>query len=96
MVSLSTIVAVEDFTADNGATEIIPGSQDWGDEQVAGYYHSGDTEADAQFARRVAELATPVLMPAGACLVFAGTLLHRGGANHSGGTRRAFSRPRTT
>ena len=30
-------------------------------------------------------------MTAGCCLVFAGTLLHRGGANHSAGTRRAFS-----
>ena len=30
-------------------------------------------------------------MRAGSCLVFAGTLLHRGGANVSPGTRRAFS-----
>ena len=32
-----------------------------------------------------------VAMRAGSCLVFAGTLLHRGGANASCGTRRAFS-----
>src|SRR3546814_5962188 len=30
-------------------------------------------------------------MPAGACVVFLGTLLHRGGANRSGAPRLAFS-----
>ena len=91
MVSLSTIVAVEDFTADNGGTEVIPGSHRWSDEQIAGGYHSGDAETDPGYASRLEGMAVPVQMPAGACLVFAGTLLHRGGANHSGGTRRAFS-----
>jgi ectoine hydroxylase-related dioxygenase (phytanoyl-CoA dioxygenase family) len=31
------------------------------------------------------------MMPAGACMVFAGTLLHRGGGNSADTTRRAFS-----
>jgi len=91
MVSLSTIVAVEDFTAENGGTEVIPGSHRWDDEQLAGDYHSGDTETDPDFSRNLQGMAVPVEMPAGTCLVFAGTLLHRGGANGSGGTRRAFS-----
>ena len=43
MISLSTIVAVEDFTADNGGTEVIPGSHLWDDEKVAGTH--GDEEA---------------------------------------------------
>jgi ectoine hydroxylase-related dioxygenase (phytanoyl-CoA dioxygenase family) len=30
-------------------------------------------------------------MNAGDCVIFAGTLMHRGGANHSANTRRAFS-----
>lgn len=80
MISLSTIVAVEDFTGENGSTELIPGSHRWSDEQIA--------QTDEQ---KVQALATPMTMPAGAALVFSGTLLHRGGGNRSGGTRRAFS-----
>lgn len=91
MISLSTIVAVEDFTAANGGTEVIPGSHRWGDEEIAGYYRQGDNESDPAFAGRLADRAVPVEMAAGTALVFAGTLLHRGGANRSDGTRRAFS-----
>jgi ectoine hydroxylase-related dioxygenase (phytanoyl-CoA dioxygenase family) len=91
MVSLSTIVAVEDFTAENGGTEVIPGSHRWDDEQIAGAYYSGDAETDPAYARRLEGMAITVQMEAGSCLVFAGTLLHRGGANRGSGTRRAFS-----
>jgi ectoine hydroxylase-related dioxygenase (phytanoyl-CoA dioxygenase family) len=91
MVSLSTIVAVEDFTTENGGTEVIPGSHRWSDEEVLGAYHSGDAETDPTYAGRLEGMAVPVEMKAGSCLVFAGTLLHRGGANRSNGTRRAFS-----
>jgi ectoine hydroxylase-related dioxygenase (phytanoyl-CoA dioxygenase family) len=91
MISLSTIVAVEDFDAENGGTEVIPGSHLWSEAQIAGYYSSGDHETDPGFAGRLEGLSVPVEMPAGTCLVFAGTLLHRGGANHSRRTRRAFS-----
>ena len=45
MISLSTIVAVEDFTAENGGTEVIPGSHRWDDEQIAGASDSGDAES---------------------------------------------------
>ena len=91
MISLSTIVAVEPFTATNGGTEIIPGSHLWGDKEMEGYYSSGDTEADPQFAARLTGTECTVEMAAGSCLVFAGTLLHRGGANRGTGTRRALS-----
>jgi len=91
MISLSTIVAVDAFTADNGGTEVIPGSHLWSDEEIGGVYQAGDNEIDPGFADRVAELAVPVVMSAGACVVFAGTLLHRGGANNSDRMRRAFS-----
>jgi ectoine hydroxylase-related dioxygenase (phytanoyl-CoA dioxygenase family) len=91
MISLSTIVAVEAFTASNGGTEVIPGSHLWDDDKVAGYYHSGDIESDRHFADKLAGQGVIVEMAAGTCLVFAGTLLHRGGANNSTGTRRAFS-----
>jgi ectoine hydroxylase-related dioxygenase (phytanoyl-CoA dioxygenase family) len=76
MISLSTIAAVDAFTPANGGTEILPGSHLWGD----------DWEARSQ-------TASPVTleMPAGACVVFSGTLVHRGGANRTSRPRLAFS-----
>jgi ectoine hydroxylase-related dioxygenase (phytanoyl-CoA dioxygenase family) len=74
-VSISTIWALDDFTAANGATEIVPGSHLWGSEVVS------DDDA-----RRV-----PVVMPAGSVVVFSGTLWHRGGANRSAGRRLCVS-----
>ena len=88
-VSLSTIVAVDAFTADNGATEVIPGSHRWGDDRVAGVFEgvSHDRPTDPALEQQL----VPVTMPAGACLFFLGTLLHRGGANRSKAPRLAFS-----
>ena len=76
MISLSTIVAVDAFTRENGGTEVIPGSHRWGED-----WH--ERLADAQ--------AVALEMPAGGCVAFAGTLVHRGGANRSGSPRLAFS-----
>jgi ectoine hydroxylase-related dioxygenase (phytanoyl-CoA dioxygenase family) len=87
-VSVSTIWALDDFTADNGATEVIRGSHLFSDEQVANSYSvDPNIEDDPAF---VDELET-VVMPAGSAVIFAGTLLHRGGHNRSGTQRRAFS-----
>ena len=83
MVSLSTIVAVDDFTADNGGTEVIPGSHLWSEAEIGGDYRSGDHETDPEFAQRMAGRGISVEMPAGSCVVFAGNLLHRGGANRT-------------
>jgi ectoine hydroxylase-related dioxygenase (phytanoyl-CoA dioxygenase family) len=68
-IGVSTIWAIDDFTAANGATEVVPGSHRWGDERPA------DDQLEAAL--------VPVEMPAGSVVVFAGTLLHRGGANTS-------------
>jgi ectoine hydroxylase-related dioxygenase (phytanoyl-CoA dioxygenase family) len=76
MISISTIAAVDAFTAGNGGTEIIPGSHLWGDDWL-------QKAAGAQ--------STAVVMPAGACVVFSGLLVHRGGANRSAAPRLAFS-----
>jgi ectoine hydroxylase-related dioxygenase (phytanoyl-CoA dioxygenase family) len=73
--AITVIWALEDFTADNGATELIPGSHRWGMEHP-------DT-------RDVAPVAA--VMPAGSALVFDAALWHRGGANRSSGTRLALS-----
>jgi ectoine hydroxylase-related dioxygenase (phytanoyl-CoA dioxygenase family) len=79
-VSMSLIAAVDAFTAENGATEIIPGSHLWSDKDIAGH-----TPAS------MAPMLSPLEMPAGAAVVFHGTLLHRGGANRSDAPRLAFT-----
>jgi ectoine hydroxylase-related dioxygenase (phytanoyl-CoA dioxygenase family) len=73
--AISVIWAIEDFTADNGATEVIPGSHRWGIEPPGG--------------REAAAVAA--VMPAGSALVFDAALWHRGGSNRSPGTRLAIS-----
>jgi ectoine hydroxylase-related dioxygenase (phytanoyl-CoA dioxygenase family) len=72
---LSVIWAIEEFTADNGATELIPRSHRWGEAHP-------NPAGERSF---VAE------MPAGSALVFDAALWHRGGANRSPGTRLAVS-----
>ena len=74
-VGVSAIWAIDDFTADNGATEIIPGSHRWG------------TETPAEDDERIVS----VEMPAGSVVVFLGTLWHRGGANRTDGSRLAIT-----
>lgn len=69
----ATIWAIDDFTADNGATDIVPGSHLWGDERP-------DPAA-----------RQPVVMPAGSCVFFLGTLWHGGGANRSSHPRLAVT-----
>ncbi len=87
-ISVSTIWAMDDFTEENGATQVIRGSHRLSDDQVASTYTvDPNIEDDPAF---VDELET-VVMPAGSLVFFAGTLLHRGGHNRSGVARRAFS-----
>ena len=93
MVSLSTIVAVDAFTAENGGTEMIPGSHRWSDAELGGRFDVlGETTPELERAEvALARQARSVTMPAGGCVVFAGTLLHRGGRNRSDRPRCAFS-----
>src|SRR4051812_17078648 len=90
MISLSTIVAVDAFTADNGGTEVVPGSHRWSDAELSGFLDQIMAESP-EGQEQLAALARPVEMPAGACVVFAGTLVHRGAANRSAAKRCAFS-----
>ena len=76
MLGVSAIWALDDFTADNGATEVIPGSHLWEHEE----YPPPDDDR-----------AVPIVMPAGSVVIFAGTLQHRGGANRSTGERLGFT-----
>lgn len=69
----ATIWAIDDFTADNGATDVVARSHLWGDRTP--------TEAERE----------PVVMSAGSCVFFPGTLWHGGGANRSGRARLAVT-----
>lgn len=66
MLGVSTMWALDDFTSENGATEVIPGSHHWSEDRKPQERGS-----------------TAINMPAGAVLIFAGNLFHRGGANRS-------------
>jgi ectoine hydroxylase-related dioxygenase (phytanoyl-CoA dioxygenase family) len=76
MMGVSAIWAFDDFTEENGATEVIPGSHRWGPDEQA--------RPDDPRARKV-------LMSAGSAVLFAGTLVHRGGAHRGTGTRLAIT-----
>lgn len=75
MLGVSTIWAIDDFTADNGATEVLPGSHRW----------------DGHDPRPDIVEPQPVVMPAGSVVMFAGTLWHRGGANRTDRPRLAVT-----
>jgi ectoine hydroxylase-related dioxygenase (phytanoyl-CoA dioxygenase family) len=68
---VSAIWAIDEFTDDNGATEVVPGSHAWAEERP------GPDEWQVQ----------QITMPAGSAVLLMGTLLHRGGANRSDRTR---------
>ncbi|MFI6363393.1 phytanoyl-CoA dioxygenase family protein [Nocardia sp. NPDC050630] len=71
--SAATIWAIDEFTAENGATMLIPGSHRWPD---------GRTPQQD-------DMRVPGVMPAGSCVFFLGTLWHGGGANRSANSRLA-------
>ena len=73
-VSAATIWAIDDFTAENGATLVLPQSHRW----------DGRTPTEADRAELV-----PAVMPAGSVVFFVGTLWHGAGANRSAATRMA-------
>lgn len=68
---LNTIWAVTDFTFENGATQVAPGSNLWED----------DTRLPTEDELAWAE------MEAGSVLVYSGSVIHGGGANNSGADR---------
>jgi hypothetical protein len=71
--SAATIWAIDDFTEENGATLVIPGSHSWGNRQP------GPDPDDLR----------PAVMPAGSVVFFLGTLWHGAGANKSSEPRMA-------
>ena len=73
---VSVIWAIEEFTEENGATMVIPGSHRWGNE------HPSERPDATPMAAR---------MPAGSAIVFDASLWHGGGENRTKGTRLAVS-----
>ena len=69
----NTIWALTDFTAESGATRVIPGSHQWDDTRLP--------VADDEIVQAV--------MPRGSCLIYVGSVWHGGGANRSADQWRA-------
>lgn len=93
---VSAFWALDDTTATNGATEVLPGSHRWasfpgrGALSATSFAEGGpdDGPADAGTDDPGAHAdAIAVTMPAGSLMVAKGTLWHRGGANRSDSPR---------
>ncbi|MEM1433634.1 MAG: phytanoyl-CoA dioxygenase family protein [Pseudomonadota bacterium] len=65
--TLSVMIAMSDFTVDNGATRVVPGSHRWSD---------FDQEATP-------DQVVQAVMPAGSALLYSGKTIHGAGANIS-------------
>ncbi len=84
---VSCFWAIDDTTAENGATEIIPGSHVWPDDTLPGV-DLGKVFSDRRI-KEVTEDPAPrtdsiqVALPAGSLMLAKGTLWHRGGANRA-------------
>ena len=83
----STFWAIDDTTEENGATEILPGSHLWKDDQGLGHPPIHDTSRGKDQSNLVDPQprtdAIKATMPAGSLMITKGTLWHRGGANRS-------------
>jgi len=71
---LATVIALVDFTCENGGTRIVPGSHRWPDR---------DLSPSEQFARArpTVEQIAYAEMPAGSAVVYTGGTIHAGGSN---------------
>ncbi len=86
---VSAFWAITDTTEANGATEILPGSHLWPEDNFDGAI------AEEDFSRTVRRQGDPgaradavkAVMTAGSLMIAKGTLWHRGGANSSGQER---------
>jgi ectoine hydroxylase-related dioxygenase (phytanoyl-CoA dioxygenase family) len=79
--------AIDEFTADNGPTEIIPGSHLWGDDAPMGAAFEQSFMPGYEGPKPDLPGLEQVLMPAGSLMLGMGTLWHRGGANRSSASR---------
>jgi ectoine hydroxylase-related dioxygenase (phytanoyl-CoA dioxygenase family) len=88
---VSAFWAIDDFTADNGPTEIIPGSHKWGgDAPIGANFYDAFVNGKTVPVEDHPDLQQ-VIMPAGSLMLTPGTLWHRGGANNSQASRLAIT-----
>jgi ectoine hydroxylase-related dioxygenase (phytanoyl-CoA dioxygenase family) len=78
---LASVIAFVDFTRDNGATRIVPGSHRWPDRELA------PAEQMTQPPPDPAQIAYAE-MSAGSAVIYTGGTIHAGGANTTGTPRR--------
>ncbi len=71
----NAVIAVDDFTVENGATTLVPESHKWHDRPVQQPPHVDPIQVE---------------MPAGSMLIWTGALWHGGGANQSDRSRLAI------
>lgn len=76
MASINVFFALDDFTAQNGATLVVPGT------------HQKEPAPSAAYNRMH---AVPIICPAGSLIVFDSTLVHAAGHNASGQDRLAIN-----
>ena len=76
---LASVIALVDFTRNNGATRTVPGSHRWPDRHLP---------MEDQTTPDVDQIAVAE-MPAGSALVYTGGVIHGGGANSTDQPRRA-------
>ncbi|WP_417450524.1 phytanoyl-CoA dioxygenase family protein [Kordiimonas sp.] len=92
--SVGAIWAMDDFTAENGATELIPYSHKWAEEETPegvltlddAFTRHEPGQADGWHSPANAEIVKAE-MPRGSVLIFLGNLWHRAGGNRSNGSR---------
>lgn len=78
-VQLASVVAFVDFTRDNGATRIIPGSHRWPDRELSPVEQMRQPPPE--------ELIEFAEMPAGSAVVYSGGTIHGAGGNVTTGSR---------
>ena len=78
---LASVIAFVDFTRENGATRVVPGSHRWPDRELS---------PGEQFARPAPEpdQLAYAEMPAGSAVIYSGGTLHAGGSNTTDVQRR--------
>jgi ectoine hydroxylase-related dioxygenase (phytanoyl-CoA dioxygenase family) len=79
---LATVIAFVDFTRDNGATRVVPGSHRWPDRALS--------PAEQAARRPSPDCIAYAEMPAGSAVVYSGGTIHAGGANVTDVPRRGL------
>lgn len=74
-IMLNFLIALSDFTSENGATRLIPGSNHWGNYNNRGNF----------------DMTIPATMKAGDVLILGGSMSHGGGFNRTLQARRALA-----